>query len=98
MLIGDETYQHKGGMSLEHLSLEEILKYVTANKLDSETLDLFSKVNGHIRKCSSYKEKINSFETINEELKKIVLTNDFDLNQLDDLIEIKNSTSNENYC
>ncbi|MBQ8762725.1 MAG: hypothetical protein IJZ07_01300 [Clostridia bacterium] len=81
---------------MEHLSVEEIIKYVTANKVDNETLDLLSKVNGHIRNCSSCKEKVNSFECINDEIKKAVLENNFDLNIIDDLIKTKKNV-NKNY-
>ena len=52
---------------MEHLSVEEIIKYVTVNNVDKETLDLLSKVNGHIRNCSSCKEKVDSYESINDE-------------------------------
>lgn len=80
---------------MEHLSVEEIIKYVTVNNVDKETLDLLSKVNGHIRNCSSCKEKVDSYESINDELKKVTNENGFDLNHLSDLIKIKKNIINE---
>lgn len=80
---------------MEHLSIEEIIKYVTVNNVDKETLDLLSKVNGHIRSCSSCKEKVDSYESINDELKKVTNENGFDLNHLSDLIKIKKNIINE---
>lgn len=82
---------------MEHLSIEEIIKYVTSNKVNRETLDLLSKVNGHIRNCPLCKEKVASYETINDEIKKEILENGFDLNHIDDLIKIKKNISKEHY-
>lgn len=82
---------------MEHLSIEEIIKYVTVNKVDKETLDLLSKVNGHIRICSFCREKVASFERVSDELKKVLLQNDFDFNHTNDSVEIKNSISNSRY-
>lgn len=80
---------------MEHLSIEEIIKYVTVTTVDKETLELLSKVNGHIRNCSSCKEKIDSYESINDELKKIANEYGFDLNHISDLIKIKKNIINE---
>ncbi len=80
---------------LKHLSIEEIIKYVTANKVDKETLDLLSKVNGHIRNCPSCKEKVVAYETVNDEFKKETVENGLELNHIDDLIEIEKSINNE---
>lgn len=82
---------------MEHLTIEEIIKYVTASRVDGETLKLLSKANGHIRNCTLCKEKIDSYETINDELKKEVPENGFDLNHVDDLIKIKKNISIEHY-
>lgn len=80
---------------LEHLNIEEIISYVTANKVDMETLDLLSKVNGHIRTCNECREKVLSFETINDEIKKDIYEKGLDLNHISDLIKIKENISNE---
>lgn len=69
--------------------MEEIIKYVTSNKVDKETLDLLSKVNGHIRNCLPCREKVNACECLNDEFIKEGLKGDFDLNQISDLIKIK---------
>lgn len=82
---------------LEHLSIEEIIKYITLNKVDRESLDLLSKVNGHIRNCPSCKEKVISYETLNDEIRKKILENGFELNHIDDLIKISENISKENY-
>lgn len=53
---------------MEHLTVEEIIKYTMADKIDEETLNLLAKVNGHIRKCPECKEKIEAYEMFNEKI------------------------------
>lgn len=82
-------------MVLEHLSIDEIINYITANKVNMETLDLLSKVNGHIRTCCECREKVLAFETVNDELKKDMYEKGLDLNHISDLIKIKENIGNE---
>lgn len=82
---------------MEHLSVEEIIKYVTANKVDSETLDLLSKVNGHIRICPACREKVGAYECVNEAIEKEVFENSFDLEHFDDLTKKEKEFSAEYY-
>ncbi len=53
---------------MKHLSVEEIIKYVTASKLDSQTLDLLSDVNAHVRECEVCREKVQAFQTMSDQL------------------------------
>ncbi len=80
---------------MEHLNIDEIIQYVTATKVDRETLELMTKVNGHIRSCSVCKEKVNAYEMVNDEIKKDIDENCLDLNRIDDLIKIKKEIDNE---
>ena len=80
---------------MEHLSIDEIIQYVTATKVNKETLDLMSKVNGHIRSCSVCKEKVNAYEMVNDEIKKEIDENCLDLGSIDNLIKIKKDILNE---
>lgn len=79
---------------MKHLSVEEIIKYVTATEVNNEMLDLFSRVNGHIRKCEMCKEKIVAYEHVNNMIIDHSCEKEFDLNQFDDLSEIINESSN----
>ncbi|MBQ2963194.1 MAG: hypothetical protein IJE14_00905 [Clostridia bacterium] len=83
---------------MEHLTVEEIIKYVTANKVDRETVDLLSKVNGHIRKCPACEERVSAFECVNEALEKATFENDLDLNHFDELIKTEREFSGEYYA
>lgn len=94
MVIRRMSNYHKGGVILEHLSIEEIIEYVTANKVSKETLDLMSRVNGHIRICSSCREKIESYERINEKLIKESLIGDSSFNDVDEIIKMKKAIDN----
>lgn len=76
---------------MKHLSIEEIIDYVMVSKVNAETLDLLSRVNGHIRNCTECKEKVLAFETINDELRKRARENRLDLNQIEDLIKIEST-------
>ena len=80
---------------MEHLSIDEIIQYVTVTKGNRETLELMSKVNGHIRGCSVCKEKVNAYEMVNDEIKKEIDENGLDLNRIDDLIKINKEIDNE---
>ncbi len=51
---------------MEHISIEEIINYITVTELNNETSDLLARVNGHIRKCSACKEKLRAFEMVND--------------------------------
>lgn len=82
---------------MEHLSIEEIIMYVTETKVNDDTLKLFSRVNGHIRNCPHCKEKLNSYELINDNLTNGNLMHDFDLNHENDLIEIEQSNDSKHY-
>lgn len=74
---------------MEHLSIEEIINYVTADKVDNRTLDLLSKVNGHIRNCPTCRKLVSSYELINDELKKEALKTELDWDYFNDLIQEK---------
>lgn len=80
---------------MEHLGIDEIIQYVTVTKVNKETLDLMSKVNGHIRSCSVCKEKVNAYEMVNDEIKKEIDENCLDLDRIDNLIKIKKDILNE---
>lgn len=82
---------------MKHLSIEEIIEYVTANKVDSETLDLLSKVNGHIRVCPACREKVSAFECVSEALENEVFEDGFDLDCFEDLIKTEKEFSGEYY-
>lgn len=49
---------------MEHLTIEEIIDFVSFNKLNDESISLAKKVNLHILKCDECREKVAAYQTI----------------------------------
>jgi len=56
---------------MTHLTVEEIIEFVSFDKLNAETLALSTKVNEHIWSCPSCLKKVSSFQIVYDELCKI---------------------------
>ena len=54
---------------MTHLTVEEIIEFVSFDALNKENLTLAAKVNGHIRSCKSCFEKVASFQTVYNKLR-----------------------------
>ena len=52
---------------MNHLTTTEIIDFVSINKIDDNSLNLASKVNGHILKCDdwdSLRDELNTIYTV----------------------------------
>lgn len=58
---------------MDHLTIEEMLEFVTMKKLDERTLKLASRVNAHILRCDECLEQVKELQVIYEELGMIDL-------------------------
>lgn len=56
---------------MTHLTVDEIIDFVSMEKINSESLELASKVNTHIKSCSECFETVKAFQLIYDEYKKI---------------------------
>ncbi len=56
---------------MTHLTVEEIIDFVSFDKLTEENIALAKKVNEHICSCKSCFEKVSAFQLIFEEFEKI---------------------------
>lgn len=56
---------------MSHLTVEEIIEFVSFDKLSEDTIALSTKVNEHIRLCSNCLEKVSSFQMVYDELCRI---------------------------
>ena len=56
---------------MTHLTVEEIIEFVSFDKLSEDTMALSTKVNEHIRSCPTCLEKVSSFQTVYDELCRI---------------------------
>ena len=75
---------------MKHLTVDEMIDFVSFNKLDSESLALASKVNAHIFKCEICRKKVEAFQIIYDELVKMGRKEEFR-----SVINIKLSDLNE---
>lgn len=49
---------------MEHLSVEEIIRFVSLSSLDEEAMELSERVSRHIRDCDECRERLYSFQLI----------------------------------
>ena len=53
---------------MKHLTVEEIIQFVSMTELTTETIHFSAAVNGHIRKCAKCLELVKSFQMVHDEL------------------------------
>lgn len=56
---------------MEHLSIDEIIEFVSANELNSQSIKLAKKVNRHMRNCAHCYNKVRAFQLIFDEFMRI---------------------------
>ena len=52
---------------MEHLTVDEIIDFISLTELNNEAIVLSSAVNGHIRKCKDCLKLVKSFQIIYDE-------------------------------
>ena len=52
---------------MKHLTVDEIVNFVTFSKIDSESLDNAAKVTAHISKCPDCLRKVRAFQMVYDE-------------------------------
>lgn len=53
---------------MKHLTVDEIIDFVSIVRIDADSLALASKVNTHIKNCSECLRKVRAFQVIYDEL------------------------------
>ncbi len=53
---------------MKHLTVDEMIDFVSFNKLENESLVLASRVNAHIFACQDCRNKVEAFQTVYDEL------------------------------
>jgi hypothetical protein len=56
---------------MTHLSVEEMIDFVSFEKLTEENIALAKKVNEHICSCKKCFQKVSAFQTVYEEFQRI---------------------------
>lgn len=62
---------------MKHLTVDEMIDFVSLTQLDSSTLMLAATVNEHIRTCQQCLKRVQAFQLIHDEFTKIVTCGDF---------------------
>ena len=63
---------------MNHLTVDEIIEFVSSHNLDDEGINLIRKVNEHIRKCTECYEKVRAFQLLYDEFASLCLSEDFE--------------------
>ncbi len=53
---------------MKHLTVDEMIDFVSFDKMDAESLAKASYVNSHIRSCEQCLRKVRAFQTVYDEL------------------------------
>ena len=56
---------------MNHLTIDEIIEFVSSSKADTETLQLISTANQHIRKCPKCLRVVKAFQMVYDEFVKM---------------------------
>lgn len=56
---------------MKHLTVDEIVDFVTFEKIDNKSLENAAKVNTHIRQCSGCLRKVRAFQMVYDEFEKM---------------------------
>lgn len=62
---------------MKHLTVDEIIDFVSFEKMDNESLANASKVNTHIISCASCLKKVRAFQAVYDELTALGKKADF---------------------
>lgn len=54
-----------------HLTIDEIIEFVSFSRISDETLSLSAKVNEHIRECGECAQRVMAFQAVYDELSSV---------------------------
>lgn len=63
---------------MEHLTVEQMIDFVSLTELNDEAIELSQQVNGHIRACDECMKKVRAFQDIYDELCRADAVSDFE--------------------
>ena len=61
-------------INAECITIDEMLEFVSLEKVDNESMKLIKKVNSHICSCKTCFDQINAFRTLDAALREQYLT------------------------
>lgn len=63
---------------MKHLSVDEIIEFVSSCRLDSNGIECIKSVNEHIRKCPECLKTVRAFQMVYDEFSALCLDEDFE--------------------
>lgn len=55
---------------MKHLTVDEMIDFVSLRELNREAIELSTVINGHIRTCRTCRERVRAFQVIFDELSR----------------------------
>lgn len=62
---------------MTHLTVDEIIEFVSIKTLDRDSINLAAHVNGHISKCNECLKKVRAFKTVHEGFMNLITDDSF---------------------
>lgn len=83
---------------MNHINVDDVIEFVSIDKLDNDTIALAQKVNSHLLICPECRERVTAFQTVYDALLKIEKTKNAKQvlrNVIDGSIDINEIKKNE---
>ena len=74
---------------MKHLTVDEIMDFVSLTELNSEAIRLSAYVNGHIRQCEKCLNLVRAFQMIYDEFSRLCIEGNFKDFVIENLLELK---------
>lgn len=65
---------------MTHLTVDEMINFVSFDRVNEDSLAIAVKVNSHIRGCEECLDKLRAFQTVHDELVKLGKYGNFRMN------------------
>lgn len=62
---------------MNHLTIDDIINFVSLSEMNKEAIEISAAVNGHIRKCAKCLELVRAFQIIYDEFSRLNASGDF---------------------
>ncbi len=78
---------------MKHLTVDEIIEFVSLTELNGEAINISASVNGHIRECEKCLKLVRAFQTIYDEFSRLSSDSDIKKHIIDKVL--KDDVENE---
>ena len=80
---------------MTHLTIDEMIEFVSLTELNSEALELSATVNGHIAKCERCLRLVRAFQIVYDGFSSVNKNEDFRKYVLNDILNSKGKSKEE---